>query len=264
MVHGYAGGHSQILEKIELLSTADYIIISPCGFSIERTYEELKNLKLLESKEWLDLPAVKNGRVAIADGNKYFNRSSVASILGTAEIVAEAIHPELRGMYGHHGDRWVRLEELSSFCGRPGAEPSKKEIVLAEGVAEEVKAESNDFEYHATTKNSITIQHVSKQIADLQRDDYNAAFLLNSPANQKRLVSADKFKAIVSGWTSFKMLTLPKTVCEYHEGSVEGTMASVKVDARGDGSDETLSFVFDLKKSDDDGRWETDGVRIEC
>jgi iron complex transport system substrate-binding protein len=78
MVHGYAGGHSQILEKIELLSTADYIIISPCGFSIERSHEDLKNIKLLESKEWQDLPAVKNGRVAIADGNKCFNRSSVA------------------------------------------------------------------------------------------------------------------------------------------------------------------------------------------
>mmetsp|Transcript_8875 Transcript_8875/g.16257 ORF Transcript_8875/g.16257 Transcript_8875/m.16257 type:complete len:299 (-) Transcript_8875:468-1364(-) len=73
MVHGYAGGHSQILEKTELLSNADYIIMSPCGFSIERSYEELKNIKMLESKEWQALPAVAGGRVAIADGNKYSN-----------------------------------------------------------------------------------------------------------------------------------------------------------------------------------------------
>lgn len=264
MVHGYAGGHSQILERIELLSTADYIIISPCGFRIERTHEDIKQLKLLESKEWLDLPAVKNRRVAIADGNKYFNRSSVASILGTAEIVAEFIHSELRGMYGHHGARWVRLEELSAFCERVGAEPAKKEIVLAEGVAQKVEAESNTSKNHATSKNSVTIQHVSKQIAELRNNDYDAAFLLNSPSNQKRLVSADKFKAIVSGWTSFKKLTLPKTVCEYREGSVDGAIANVKVDARGDGSDETLTFVFDLRKSDDGEKWETDGVRIEC
>ena len=36
---------------------------------------------------------------------EHFNRSSVASILGSAEIVAEFIHPELCGMYGHHGTR---------------------------------------------------------------------------------------------------------------------------------------------------------------
>lgn len=56
---------------------------SPCGFGIERTNEELRTVKLLESKEWQNLPAVKNGRVAISDGNKYFNRSSVANILET-------------------------------------------------------------------------------------------------------------------------------------------------------------------------------------
>jgi len=99
MKHGKSGGHSQILEKISLLSNVDYIIISPCGFSIERTNEELNNIGLLDTNEWRDLPAVKNGRVAICDGNKYFNRSSVASILGTSEMVAEIIHPELCGMY---------------------------------------------------------------------------------------------------------------------------------------------------------------------
>ncbi|KAL7434403.1 hypothetical protein ACHAXM_004590 [Skeletonema potamos] len=55
----------------------------------------------------------------------------------TAEIIiAEFIHPELQGMYGHHGTRWVRLEELSDFCSREGSEPARKEIVLAEGVTE--------------------------------------------------------------------------------------------------------------------------------
>jgi len=88
-----------VLEKISLLSNVDYIVISPCGFSIERTNEELNNIGILNSKEWKDLPAVKEGRVAICDGNKYFNRSSVASILGTTEMVAEIIHPELCGIY---------------------------------------------------------------------------------------------------------------------------------------------------------------------
>jgi len=278
MVHGYAGGHSQTLEKVELLSIADYIVISPCGFSIERTHEELFNnthppIKMMETKEWRDLPAAKNGRVAIADGNKYFNRSSVASITGTAEIVAEIIHPELRGMYGHHGARWVRLEELGPFCERAGADPVRKEVVLAQGVGGEqvqvVENKPNDIiEHHSTTTtasmNSLTIQHVSKQIAALQRQDYNAAFTMNSPANQKRLVSAEKFEAIVSGWPSFKVLTLPTTSCEYCEGSDDGTVMNVKVDATAEASGDVLHFVFDLSKSEDGESWETDGVRIEC
>ena len=98
MIHGSSGGHSQILEKISLLSNVEYIVISPCGFSIERTNEELNNIGILDTKEWQDLPAVKEGRVAICDGNKYFNRSSVASILGTTEMVAEIIHSELCSM----------------------------------------------------------------------------------------------------------------------------------------------------------------------
>lgn len=80
MVHGYPGGRHDI-------------------------GKHPTDRELLESNDWLDLPAVKAGRVAVADGNKYYNRSSVASILGTAEMVAEFAHPELRGAYGHHGTR---------------------------------------------------------------------------------------------------------------------------------------------------------------
>mmetsp|Transcript_5572 Transcript_5572/g.10772 ORF Transcript_5572/g.10772 Transcript_5572/m.10772 type:complete len:481 (+) Transcript_5572:162-1604(+) len=264
MVHGYAGGHSQTLEKVELLSNADFIIIAPCGFSIERTWEELQTMNILDSIEWRELPAVVGGRVAIADGNKYYNRSSVASILGTAEIVAEFIHPEMRGMYGHHGERWVRLEEIHAFCGRAGAEPTKKDVVLANGIPEQGRATLKSLQCDSTTKNSMTIQHVENQIAALQRGDYDAAFLLNSPENKKRLVSAEKFEAIVSGWTSFKVLSFPQTSCEYREVQVDGTIANVKVEARAEASDEVLCFFFDLRRSENGGPWETDGVRIEC
>ena len=268
MVHGTEGGHSQILEKIDLLSIADVIILSPCGFSIERTHAELASSNILTSLGWNDLPAVKNGRVAIADGNKYFNRSSVASIIGTTEIIAEIIHPELCGMYGHHGERWVRLNELSTFCSRVGAEDVKKHVVLANNIAMNNDGEDTaSYQEQSNGKDSPTIQHVSKQIAALQRGDYEAAFQLNSPANQKRLVSADKFKAICEGWASFKVLTIPSTICKYYEGEIkEGSISNVRVDTIIAGSKgEVLSFIFDLRKSDDeDDRWETDGVGIEC
>ena len=41
----------------------------------------------------------------MADGNLYFNRSS-CGVIETAEIVAEAAHAELCGVFGHHGRRW--------------------------------------------------------------------------------------------------------------------------------------------------------------
>mmetsp|Transcript_8968 Transcript_8968/g.14625 ORF Transcript_8968/g.14625 Transcript_8968/m.14625 type:complete len:127 (+) Transcript_8968:416-796(+) len=67
------GGILGYWKKRKLLSNADYIILASCGFSIERPYEELKNIKILESKEWQDFLAVVGGMVAIADGNKYSN-----------------------------------------------------------------------------------------------------------------------------------------------------------------------------------------------
>ena len=260
MVHGHAGGHSQTIENVQLLSDADYIIIAPCGFNIERSYEELKDVY----KEWQNLPAVKNGRVAVADGNKYFNRSSVASIIGSAEIVAEVIHPELRGMYGHHGARWVRYNELSDFCGRSGAEPARKDVVLAQGVAENVDA-NKSLEQTATTNNHEAVEHVKAQVAALRSSDYNAAFQMNSSANQKRLVSADKFKDIVTGWPSFRVLTLQNSFCDFRaDMMINGPATCVQVDAKAAGSDEILHFAFDLSRNEDGEKWETDGVRIQC
>lgn len=40
---------------------------------------------------WLELSAVSKGRVAFADGNKFFNRSGT-TIAETAEIIVEILH----------------------------------------------------------------------------------------------------------------------------------------------------------------------------
>ena len=86
--------------------------------------------------------------------------------------------------HGHHGNRWIRLDELAAFCQRPGAEDTKKEVKLAKGISNDKKKSPET--YSSTNKDdSITIQHVKKQIAALQIGDYEAAFNLNSPANKK-------------------------------------------------------------------------------
>jgi len=162
--------------------------------------------------------------------------------------------------HGHHGNRWIRLNELAAFCQRPGAEDTKKDIKLAKEISNHQDRNSVTYSSSLNKDNSITIQHVKKQIAALQIGDYEAAFNLNSPANKKRLVSSEKFKAIVSGWAAFKVLTLPATICNYREGAIQDTTAHVKVEATAAEGEEVVSFVFDLSRNGN--TWETDGVRI--
>jgi iron complex transport system substrate-binding protein len=69
----------------------DYLIVAPCGFDLDRTLREVSVLEKLPG--WATLPAVRDGRVAFADGNTYFNRSGV-TIVETVEILAEILHAD--------------------------------------------------------------------------------------------------------------------------------------------------------------------------
>ena len=79
----------------------EWLIIAPCGFDLERTMREVPTLEALPG--WFDLRAVRQGKVALADGNKYFNRSGT-TIVETVEILAEILHGYPAG---HRGKAWV-------------------------------------------------------------------------------------------------------------------------------------------------------------
>jgi iron complex transport system substrate-binding protein len=103
---GEAGKHSPWLEWQDLVAAdPDVLLISPCGFGIERTLEETV---LLQSKpEWPELRAVKAGAVFVADGNAYFHRPG-PRLVESLEILAEILHPA-RFHFGHEGRGWMRL-----------------------------------------------------------------------------------------------------------------------------------------------------------
>ncbi|HEY2409018.1 MAG TPA: cobalamin-binding protein [Polyangiaceae bacterium] len=103
---GSAGQHSTTT-AFEAVRTADpeLIVLAPCGFGIGRTWSELGVLAAYPG--WSELRAVKNGRVFVADGNLYFNRSS-PSLFETPEILAELIHPEHFPPV-HEGRAWRRV-----------------------------------------------------------------------------------------------------------------------------------------------------------
>ena len=70
------------------------ILISACGFSIDRTEAELAIIA--DRTEWQDLRAVRNGRVALTDGSAYFSRPGPR--LETSLRVATAfLHPDRCG-----------------------------------------------------------------------------------------------------------------------------------------------------------------------
>jgi iron complex transport system substrate-binding protein len=75
----------------EQLRDADpeYLIVAPCGFNLGRTLRERATLE--KYPWWPDLQAVRNGNVAFADGNLFFNRSGM-TVSKTAEIIAEILH----------------------------------------------------------------------------------------------------------------------------------------------------------------------------
>jgi iron complex transport system substrate-binding protein len=102
---GEAGRHSPWMTLDQLAAAdPDVIVVLPCGFDIARTRAEMP--ALAARLEWQRLRAVRAGRVALVDGNQYFNRPG-PRLAESTEILAEILHP---GAFGtaREGTAWVR------------------------------------------------------------------------------------------------------------------------------------------------------------
>ena len=102
-VIGAPGGPSLHFEMSDLAEAdPDVIIIAPCGYDLARTREDAV---LLDGREdWHRLRAVREGRVALIDGNQYVNRPG-PRVVETMEIIAEIINPALLE-HRHEGVGW--------------------------------------------------------------------------------------------------------------------------------------------------------------
>jgi iron complex transport system substrate-binding protein len=70
----------------------EVILLSPCGFTLERSSAELA--ELTARPEWRSLEAVRTGRVARVDGSAYFSRPG-PRLLESLAIAAAVIHPDV-------------------------------------------------------------------------------------------------------------------------------------------------------------------------
>jgi iron complex transport system substrate-binding protein len=68
----------------------EVVLVKPCGYPLQRTLAELE--LLAQILPWDSWPAVRAGRVYVADGNAYFNRSG-PRIVDSAELLAACLHP---------------------------------------------------------------------------------------------------------------------------------------------------------------------------
>ncbi len=70
----------------------EVLVIAPCGFTVERTIEEMH---LLTKKDgWYELKAVKEGAVYIADFDM-FTQSSANTLVNGIEVLAGLFHPNV-------------------------------------------------------------------------------------------------------------------------------------------------------------------------
>lgn len=64
-----AGKSIRVPDEVFVASRPEYLVISPCGLTLEQAMHEARRLQ--EREWWDDLPAVKAGRVAVVDGRQF-------------------------------------------------------------------------------------------------------------------------------------------------------------------------------------------------
>jgi iron complex transport system substrate-binding protein len=97
---GREGEKSVKLEWDQVIAwNPEVVLISCCGFTAERTMEEVHILRDVEG--WDNLPAVRDGRVFVTDGSSYFSRPG-PRLVDSLELLGHVIHPDV-----HPLPEWV-------------------------------------------------------------------------------------------------------------------------------------------------------------
>jgi iron complex transport system substrate-binding protein len=120
-VIGEPGQRSRRLSWDEVAAAdPEVILLSPCGFTIGRTEQELPELQA--RPEWNRLTAVRDGGVTLVDGSAYFSRPG-PRLEASLRIAAAAIDPEACGDLAPP-EGWRRLparcfQSPSGASGKP-------------------------------------------------------------------------------------------------------------------------------------------------
>jgi iron complex transport system substrate-binding protein len=106
-VSGEGGQHAPWLSWEELQAAdPDVLVLAPCGFTLERTMQDVPLLQ--QHPSWQSLRAVKTGRVYAIDGNAYINRSG-PRLVESAEILGRIVWGALPDTSVDE-QAWMRIE----------------------------------------------------------------------------------------------------------------------------------------------------------
>lgn len=84
---------ARVIAWEEVVAAApDVIVVMACGFSLDRSLQEMPPLE--QRPGWEALPAVRSGDVFVVDGNAYFSRPG-PRLVDSVEIMAGLLHPGL-------------------------------------------------------------------------------------------------------------------------------------------------------------------------
>jgi iron complex transport system substrate-binding protein len=111
-VIGQAGQPSRRISwKQVVTSQSDVVIVAACGFTLDRAEIEMRAIE--DKPEWLNLPAVRNGKAILADGSAFFSRPG-PRLETSLRIAAAAIDPDqCADLAPDEGKGWRRLPATS-------------------------------------------------------------------------------------------------------------------------------------------------------
>jgi iron complex transport system substrate-binding protein len=100
-----AGTHSTYAQWSDVVAyDPEVLVLSPCGFDLERTLREAEVLRRLA--DWDRLSAVRQERCFAVDGNAYFNRSG-PRLIDSLELLTRLLHPHLFPTAESSRDIWA-------------------------------------------------------------------------------------------------------------------------------------------------------------
>ena len=236
------GGATPTISTQSLLdSKPDVIVFALCGFGLTRAAKEIASSSWgetyhgnttgethTETNEAVTLiQRLTNlvggpNRIFIVDGNYLVNRSG-PRLVESCEALAEAIHPELLGHFGHfESDLLTTLEKAMVMVseGKVTGGGKVRPPPFEEDVVRLRDASGNDGEDTTTmgatdTKIAEEPIHllagepadaVTQQLTFLKAGDSRHAFAMNSAANRDRWCSPDRFDAVMRSHADFKRL----------------------------------------------------------
>jgi iron complex transport system substrate-binding protein len=114
-VLGWTGEYSRVISWDEIRSAdPECIIVAPCGMDLVATRASIDDLNRT-SDPWHEL--AKSRRVVAVDGNQFANRPG-PRLIGTAELFAAAIHPELFSTYAQTTRSAAKLSAVDNVAAK--------------------------------------------------------------------------------------------------------------------------------------------------